>query len=116
MNDKAVFNELLKREAICSTGLESGIAVPNALTDEVREPLIVIALIKDGMKYEEVDQKTTYLLILLLGRKDNPGLQLRLLAHICRLVKETAIVEKLKKAGSPENICEVIKQEERKIE
>ena len=116
LNDEIVLNELLKRESICSTGLEKGIAIPHTLTDEVKKPLVVMALIKGGMDYEAVDQKPTYILLLLLGPKNNPGLQLKLLAHICRLVKETPIVEKLKKADSPEEICTIFKQEEGKIE
>ena len=71
---------------------------------------------EEGMDYEAIDQKPTYVLLLLLGPKDKPGSQLKLLAHICRLVKETTIVEKLKKADSPEEICALFKQEERKIE
>jgi len=116
VNDKIVLEELLKREFICSTGLEEGIAVPHTLTDEVKETLITMALIKGGIDYEAVDQKPTFILLLLLGPKNDPGLQLKLLAHICRLVKETPIVEKLKEAESAEEICEIFKQEEGKIE
>ncbi|MBN2244382.1 MAG: PTS sugar transporter subunit IIA [Candidatus Aminicenantes bacterium] len=116
LNDEVVLNELLKRESICSTGLEQGIAVPHTLTEEVKKPLIAMVLIKAGMDFEAVDQKPTYVLLLLLGPKNDPGLQLRILAHICRLVKETPIVEKLKKADSAEDICNIFKQEEGKIE
>jgi mannitol/fructose-specific phosphotransferase system IIA component (Ntr-type) len=114
-NDEVVLNELLKRESICSTGLERGIAVPHTLTNEVKEPLVVMALIRGGIDYDAVDQKPTFILLLLLGPKSDPGLQLKLLAHICRLVKETPIVEKLKRADSPEKVCNIVKQEEGKI-
>lgn len=115
-NKKTVLNELLTRESISSTGLEMGIAVPHTLTNEVKNTLVVMALIKEGMDYEAIDHKPTYVLLLLLGPKDKPGNQLKLLAHICRLVKETTIVEQLKKSDSPEEICALFKQEERKIE
>jgi mannitol/fructose-specific phosphotransferase system IIA component (Ntr-type) len=116
LNDEAVLNDLLRREAVSSTGLEQGIAVPHTLTDEVKKPLVTMALIKDGMDFDAVDQKPTYVLVLLLGPKNDPGLQLRILAHICRLVKETPIVEKLKKTDSAEEICSIFKREEGKIE
>jgi len=115
-NKDTVLNELLTRESISSTGLEMGIAVPHTLTNEVKNTLVVMALIKEGIDYEAIDQKPTYVLLLLLSPKDKPGKQLILLAHICRLVKETSIVEKLKKADSPEKVCALFKQEERKIE
>ncbi len=114
-NEKTVLKALLKREALGSTGLEKGIAIPHALTDEVRESFIALALIKDGVNFGAVDKMPTYILLLLLGNKKNPGIQLKILAHICRLVKETEIVQKLKKQNSPHEICMTLEDEEGKI-
>ena len=113
--DKIILEELLKRESLGSTGLEKGIAVPHALTDKVKEPFLALAVIKKGMEFEAVDQMPTYVIILLLGNKDNPGFQLKVLAHICRLVKETDVVEKIRKAKSPHDICLIFDEEEGKI-
>lgn len=113
--EKAILRELLKREALCSTGLEKGIAVPHALTERVKEPLFALALIKRGMDFEAMDGIPTHVMLLILGNKDNPGLQLKILAHICRLIKETRFVEKVKKAKSSSDICEILKKEEEKI-
>jgi len=113
--DKVILEELLERESLGSTGLEKGIAVPHALTDKVREPFLALAVIKKGMDFEAVDQMPTYVILLLLGNKDNPGFQLKVLAHICRLVKETRVVEKIRKAKSPQDICLIFDEEEGKI-
>lgn len=113
--ENLILKELLKRESLGSTGLEKGIAVPHALTDKIKEPLLALAVIKTGVDFEAVDQMPTYVILLLLGNKDNPGYQLRVLAHICRLMKETKVVEKIKKAKSPRDICSVLEEEERKI-
>lgn len=43
-DDKVILKELLKRESLGSTGLEKGIAVPHALTDKIKEPLLALAL------------------------------------------------------------------------
>jgi PTS system nitrogen regulatory IIA component len=115
-NEEIILEELLKREALGSTGLEKGIAIPHALTDKVREPFLALALIKDGIDFEAVDQMPTFVLLLLLGNKDEPGLQLKILAHICRLVKETPVIEEIKKAESPKDICQILEQEEGKME
>lgn len=113
--ENLILKELLKRESLGSTGLEKGIAVPHALTDKIKEPLLALAVIKTGVDFEAVDQMPTYVILLFLGNKDNPGYQLRILAHICRLMKETKVVEKIKKAKSPRDICSVLEEEERKI-
>ncbi len=111
-----ILDKLLERETLCSTGLEKGIAVPHTLTDQVDEPLLALAVIKKGMTYESVDQMPTYVLLLILGNTKKPGMQLKILAHVCRLVKETDIVEKIRKIESPEEICRIFEEEEGKIE
>jgi fructose-specific phosphotransferase system IIA component len=114
-NDKLILDELLKRESLGSTGLEKGIAIPHALIDEVKEPFLALAVIKKGIDFEAVDQMPTYVFLLLLGNKNNPGAQLKILAHVCRLVKETNFVEQIRKIGDPADICSLLEEEEGKI-
>jgi mannitol/fructose-specific phosphotransferase system IIA component (Ntr-type) len=115
-DDKLILDELLKRESLGSTGLEKGIAIPHALIDEINEPFLALAVIKGGIDFEAADQMPTYILLLLLGNKNNPGAQLKILAHVCRLVKETNFVEKIMKIEYPNDICVLLEEEEGKIE
>ncbi|MFC2169085.1 PTS sugar transporter subunit IIA [Acidobacteriota bacterium] len=114
-DDKKILEALLKREKLGSTGLERGLAIPHALIDEIKDSFLALAVVKNGVNFEAVDQMPTFILFLLLGNKDNPGLQLEILAHICRLVKETKFAEKIKEAKSPHDICMILKDEEGKI-
>ncbi len=113
--EKIILEELLKRENLGSTGLEKGIAVPHALIKKLKEPIVALALIKEGIDFKAVDQMPTYIILLLLGDKDNPGFQLKLLGHICRMVKETAFVEKVKKAETSQDVWSILKEEEQNI-
>lgn len=114
-DEEAILKELLERESLCSTGLEKGLAVPHTLTDQVNEPLLALAIIKEGVTYESVDQMPTYVLLLILGSKENPGIQLKILAHVCRLVKETEFVEKLKNAKAVQDVFAILDEEEGKM-
>ena len=114
-DDKLILAELLKRESLGSTGLEKGIAIPHALIDEIKEPFLALAVIKKGVDFEAGDQMPTYVLLLLLGNKNNPGAQLKILAHVCRLVKETDFVEQVMKIKDPKDICALLDEEEGKI-
>lgn len=114
-DEKKILKELLERENLCSTGLEKGIAVPHSLTDQVDEPLLALAVVREGMVYESVDQMPTFVLLLILGNKENPGIQLKILAHVCRLVKETEFVERVKKAKAAQDVCAILDEEEGKI-
>ena len=114
-NDKVILKELLDRESLGSTGLEKGIAIPHALLKEIQEPFLALALIRNGTDFESIDLMPTYVLLMLLGNIDKPGIQLRVLAHVCRLIKETPVVEKLRKAKEPGDVCRIMSEEEEKI-
>jgi PTS system nitrogen regulatory IIA component len=112
---RSVLDELLKREKLKSTGMEKGIAVPHALVKNIKEPVLALALVKKGVDFEAPDKKPTHVILLLLGNKNKPSLQLRWLAHICRLIKETKFVEAVKKARTSREVCSILKKEEGKI-
>ncbi|MBU4203494.1 MAG: PTS sugar transporter subunit IIA [Acidobacteria bacterium] len=114
--DKHILEALLKREGLGSTGLEKGIAIPHAIVDEVKEPLLALSVIKEGIDFEAADHLPTYVVLLLLGSKNNPGSQLKILAHVCRMVKETDVVEKLKTGRSAAEILAILEKEEGHIE
>jgi mannitol/fructose-specific phosphotransferase system IIA component (Ntr-type) len=114
-NHKKILGEVLKREGLGSTGLEKGIAIPHALTKEVESTVLALAVARDGIDFEAADQKPSYIILLLLGNKSNPGYQLKLLAHVCRLVKETPVIEKIRKAKTVTDVCKIFSAEESKI-
>jgi len=114
-DDKAILESLLERENLGSTGLEKGIAIPHALTDEIEETFLALAVIKEGTDFEAIDQMPTYILLMLLSNQQRPGLQLKVLAHICRLVKESDFTERILKVESRSEACRILQEEEAKI-
>ncbi len=111
-DDKKILEEVLKRESLSSTGLKKGIAVPHAFSAEIPQPFLALAVFKEGIEFEALDQMPTYVLLLLLGNDNAPGAQLKILAHVCRLVKETDFVAKVKNADSPQDVCRILETEE----
>ncbi len=114
-DDKKILEVVLKRESLSSTGLEKGIAIPHGLSPEIAQSFLALAVFKEGIEFEALDQMPTYVLLLLLGNLDAPGTQLKILAHICRLVKETDFIVKVRKADSPQDVCRILESEEAQI-
>jgi len=114
-DEHRILEELKKRESLGSTGLERGIAIPHALTEEMKQSFLALAVFKKGIEYEALDRMPTYVLLLILGNKDEPGTQLKILAHVCRLVKETDVIEKIRESASPAEVCRVLEEEEARI-
>jgi mannitol/fructose-specific phosphotransferase system IIA component (Ntr-type) len=115
LDEGPTLDALLQRESLGSTGLEKGIGVPHALTSELEGSFLALAVFQDGINFDSADQMPTYVLLMVLGNQDRPGAQLKILAHICRLVKETDIIEKLKAASVPSDVCRILEEEEAKI-
>ncbi len=114
-DSKAILRVIMERESLGSTGLQRGIAIPHGLTDEIEESFLALAVIKEGIEFEAIDQMPTYVLLMLLGNKQAPGLQLKVLAHVCRLVKETEFIDRMLKVESRSEACRILQEEEARI-
>jgi mannitol/fructose-specific phosphotransferase system IIA component (Ntr-type) len=114
-HSEELLNKILERERLGSTALDQGIAIPHALTTVIEKPFLALAVLKKKINFGADETKPISVLFLLLGNLENPGHQLKVLAHICRLIKETEVVQKIIKAQSVHEICEKIDEEESKI-
>ena len=81
--------DILKREALMSTGLEHGIAIPHARTDLVNGLIGALAVFPDGIpNYSTVDGSAVKILVITLSSKSVHTPHLRLIAHISQVLNE----------------------------
>ena len=73
------YQEVLKREAISSTALSHGIAIPHAIESSIYKSFIYICIIKKGIQWD-LDKKVN--LVFLFGIKNNDLVQMRLFNHV----------------------------------
>jgi fructose-specific phosphotransferase system IIA component len=114
-NDREIYYKLVEREKLQSTGIGNEVAIPHCFSDEIKDLIIILARSKKGINFNSLDQKPTRLIFLLLGNKKNPGLHLKALARIARLIKETEIVEKLINCSTTTEMKNIFEEEEGKI-
>lgn len=108
-NKKLVLEKLLKREELGSTALAEGIALPHALIPGLSQPIIALGVHEQGINFDYPEGPLTYVFLMILGSEDNPGQQLKILAHICRLIKETDFVNQIKRATTPQEVLTRVK-------
>ena len=77
--DQNYYEEVLKREAISSTALSHGVAIPHAIESSIKKSFIYICILKKGMRWDE-DKKVN--LVFLFGIKNNELVQMRLFNHV----------------------------------
>ena len=113
IRDGAALLEALKaREKKMSTGVGEGIALPHCASAELSTPALAVARKQEGLDFAALDGKPVRLLFLLVGNKDKPAAQLRLLSRLARLLRDPAFPEALLAASDPSEVREVFRRAE----
>jgi len=98
LDSREIFNTLLQRERLGSTGLGRGIAVPHVKLEGMRKILCLFARLEDPIDYESHDSEPVDLLFLLLAPDHASGDHLKALASISRVVREPSVLDALRNA------------------
>lgn len=103
---------ILAREAQTSTGLGDGIAMPHAKNVAVKEATVLFAKSKNGVDYEALDGQPTYLFFMIAAPEGANDTHLQALAQLSRLLIDSAFVDKLKAANTPDEVQELFQKAE----
>ena len=109
---RPLLQSLLDREKIMTTGIGRGIAVPHAISPEVKQQTIALARIPEGVDFDSLDRQPVFFAFLLVGPPEASGAHLKTLARISRLIQHTKFVDSIKQAGSTEEILKVLAEED----
>jgi PTS system nitrogen regulatory IIA component len=84
---KALHKRLLEREAIGSTGLGNGVAVPHVKGDEIERLTLVLARSKRGLDWQAIDGRAVNIVFLLSSPQKQPEQHLQCLRWIATLAR-----------------------------
>ena len=98
LDEREIFNMLLQRERLGSTGLGRGIAIPHVKLNALREIVCLFARLDVPIEYESHDGEPVDLVFMLLAPEDASGDHLKALARISRLVREPSVLDDLRNA------------------
>lgn len=107
-NKRAFFDAILEREALGSTGIGDGIAIPHAKTKVAKNFILAFGRSNEGIDFGALDGEKTFLFFILASPKDEVGRHLKILADISRLVKDKFIVRLLRHAKDKREILDII--------
>jgi len=95
---KDLFNSLLQRERLGSTGFGRGIAIPHVHVRGLNRIVCHFARLAKPVDFDAPDNQPVDLLFLLLSPDHASGDHLKALARISRLVRDNAMIDKLRAA------------------
>jgi PTS system nitrogen regulatory IIA component len=101
LDAREIFNTLLQRERLGSTGLGRGIAIPHVKLAGLSSILCLFARLNTPIEYESHDSEPVDLMFLLLAPEHASGDHLKALASISRVVREPSILDALR--GAPDS-------------
>jgi PTS system nitrogen regulatory IIA component len=110
LNKEKVFNVLLDREKLGSTGIGNYVAIPHGKMDIEKNLIGAVAISKDGVEFDSIDKKPVKIFFALISSKDATNLHLKILAKISRLLMNKNFSDKLLKIDSFDNFKELLKQ------
>jgi len=112
-----LYEKLLQREKQQSTAIGDGVAIPHCKLKEVKDPILVLAVSKKGVRFESMDGKPAHVFFLVISSPENPSVNLQILAAIAHLArKASSLQKKILQAKTPARIIEVIREIEEKME
>lgn len=107
LDEDVLFNALLERERLGTTGIGHGVALPHTRLEKLKK--IYCAFIKsEPMDFDAVDKKPVDLLFLLLVPENAGADHLKALARLSRLLRNEKATEKLRKTTLPKELYKII--------
>jgi PTS system nitrogen regulatory IIA component len=106
---------LLEREALQSTGIGEGVAIPHGKMAGLDRLVASFARSPEGIDFESIDGRPTQHFFLLVVPEHSGGQYLKALARISRFFRDPAFRQQLVEAESLEDVVRAIEEEDAKL-
>ena len=103
---------LLDREALGSTGIGQGVAIPHGKSNCVSRLVAAFGISRTGVKFDSLDGEPVRIFFLLVAPEDSAGPHLKALARISRLLKDKHFRDGLTASTSAEQVLKIVRDED----
>src|SRR5213078_4641334 len=97
-NERTIFETLMQREKLGSTGVGNGIAIPHGKLPKLEKLVGLFARLERAIDFEALDGQPVDLIFLLLAPETAGADHLKALARVARLLREGDVVAKLRQS------------------
>jgi PTS system nitrogen regulatory IIA component len=108
--ERRIFETLIERERLGTTGVGQGIAIPHGRIADAKKITGVFSRLDTAIDYEAVDGQPVDLVFMLLAPQDAGADHLKALARVSRLLRNQGACEKLRAATSAEALYAILTQ------
>jgi PTS system nitrogen regulatory IIA component len=100
--ERQIFDVILERERLGTTGVGGGIAIPHGRLPKLDHIYGIFARLEQPIDFESIDEQPVDLIFMLLAPEAAGADHLKALARVSRLLRDRAITEKLRGSDSRE--------------
>jgi len=104
LDERRLFDRLLERERLGSTGIGGGIAIPHGRMAGIDKPVGLFARLGHPVDFDSIDERPVDTVFLLLAPEGAGADHLKALARVSRLLRDRSLVEKLRATESADAI------------
>lgn len=102
--ERAVFD----REAVMSTGIGDGIAIPHVRIPEITSPTLGVGISKTGVDFDALDNKPVNVMVLFATPQGSDKEYLGLLAQVMLSLRNRDLFQRLLACEDPAQVCTLL--------
>jgi PTS system nitrogen regulatory IIA component len=106
--ERKIFETLMEREKLGTTGVGQGIAIPHGRLADLKDIVGVFARLEQPIDYDAVDNQPVDLVFMLLAPEGAGADHLKALARVARLLRDGDVVRKLRDSRDAEALYAVL--------
>ncbi len=107
-----LFNSLLERERLGSTGLGHGFAVPHARLANLDNTMGCFLRLKQAVNFESPDNQPVDLVFAIIIPEEATDEHLMILSSLASVFSQSEVCDAIRQAGSTDEVAEIIKSAE----
>ena len=106
-SERRIFDVLLERERLGTTGVGRGVAIPHGKLPALSQVFGLFARLERPIDFDSVDERPVDLIYLLLAPEGSGADHLKALAKVSRALRDEGLCDKLRGCESADAICAV---------
>ena len=110
LSSQEIFESLLAREKMGSTGIGNGIAIPHGRLSNISQPVAVLIKCEEPISFDAIDKQPVDILFALLVPADQCEQHLSTLSSMAEKLNNKHIVKQLRKTQDESELYQVITQ------
>lgn len=108
LHERAIFDTLMERERLGTTGVGNGIAIPHGKLPDIDRLYGLFARLEQPVDFQAIDERPVDLIFLLLAPESAGADHLKALAKVSRLLRDSATCEKLRGTDTGEALYAIL--------